>query len=487
MRMRGDEVSFFFAQSGYVNLKVDRGWCRMNGCGAYAPGDRVRLREREQRASEIARRLSDGYVPRSLVEPSPAPALRARVAGALLLPVLALVEKLWTKRLLARRVRRAQVEGRTPVWGAHFGYAQRLMEQLAPDLLVFGQEFPGSVNAYLTRLAARRGVPTVIIPFALGTTKEMCESLAGNPLHDTEFSLLNRLAAAWFPRWVNDYGTQELLRLPGARILMIEAMGLAPEHPWLPNSSRVDRILTESPAMDRYYRRMRFPESQLRLTGAAADDEMAALRTFRDELRVRLCRKLGIDPARPLLVCAWPTNQFGSRQRAVEFVNYQQVCDAWARALATVRRTSDYNVVIRPHPVTDREFLASVLRPYRLKATEIDTMELVPLADLFVACVSSTLRWAIACGLPAINYDCYDYGYTDFDPARGTFTVKRYSEFERILDQLTGDSAAYAAAAAAQRASAPDWAMHDGRSMERIFAAIDELAAAGPAALPAKA
>lgn len=449
----------------------------MNGCGAYSPGERIRLGPRQLQAREIAGKLRGGYLPRSLLEPRPAPPLRARVAAALLLPALAVLERLWTKQLHARRMRRAGVEGRAPIWGTHFGYAQRLMEQLTPDLLVFGQEFPGSVNYYLTRLAARRGVPAVIIPFALGTTKEMCESLSDNPLHDADFSLLNRVAAAWFPRWVNNYGTQELLRLPGARILMIEAMGLAPEHPWLPNSSRVDAILAESPAMQRYYREMRFPETQVRLTGAAADDEMAAAKTFRDELRGRLCRKLALDPSRPLLLCAWPTDQFGSRKRALEFTSYQQVCEAWARTLATVRRTSDYNIVIRPHPVTNREYLASVLRPYRLKATEIDTMELVPLCDLFVACVSSTLRWAIACGVPAINYDCYDYGYTDFDPAKGTFTVKRYFDFERIVERLTGDPSAYAAALAAQREAAPDWGMQDGRSLRRIFGALDELTA----------
>jgi hypothetical protein len=219
---------------------------------------------------------------------------------------------------------------------------------------------------------------------------------------------------------------------------------------------------------------MKFPETQLRLTGSPSDDALTVSLRSVAKRKDRICKMLGIDPAKPLLVCAWPTDQFGSRFLPLEFPNYEAVCHAWARTLAMIRRTTDYNVIIRPHPVTNREFLGALLKPYRLKMTDIDTLDLVPVSDLFLASVSSTLRWAIACGIPAVNYDCYDYGYTDFDSAKGLFTVKRYFDFEDVMVKLTSDSAAYESARQSQKLSAPEWGMHDGRSMERIFKAIDE-------------
>ena len=51
------------------------------------------------------------------------------------------------------------------------------------------------------------------------------------------------------------------------------------------------------------------------------------------------------------------------------------------------------------------------------------TSELVPLCDLYVASVSSTIRWAIACGKPVVNYDVYRYRYTDFISLDGVLII----------------------------------------------------------------
>lgn len=482
-KARGYRGAFLFAQPGYVNLQQDRAWCRLNGLQAYDPGTRFARNTRRERLGEISRELQDGYLPHSLYRPKPTRALAYRLMGLALLPGLAALELVWSKRLLARR--RKQHGRFQASFGAHFRFARRVVDTFRPDAMVFGQDFPGSVNALLSRIGRERGIPTFIVPFAVGTTKEMCESLVDNPYHDVQFSLMNRVAARLFPRWVNYYDGKELLRLPGQHILTIEALGLAPEHPWLPNSSYASRLLVESRIGEAYYRRMRFPDEQLELTGSPSDDLLAAAARERQARKERLCRKLELKPDKPILLVAWPTDQYGSRVRPMEFPGYERLCQAWARALGMVRRTTDYTVLIRPHPVTDPERVAAFAKQYRLHVTDIDTLELVPACDLFVACVSSTLRWAIACGIPAINYDCYDYGYTDFDPAKGTFTVRQYAEFEAVLERLTSDPEFYASAARAQRECSADWAMLDGRSLERIVEAVDELARPRTAAAPA--
>lgn len=478
LRARAYEVSFLFAQPGYVNLRQDRAWCRFNGCAAYYPGKRVGLSTQERENRALSADLENGYRPFSLAHNRPGGSFAGKAMALAALPFLALGEQLWSKRRLARsRKLRKQQPRSFP--GSSFRYARKVMDCLAPDLLVFGQDFPGSTNAMLTRVARQRGIPALIIPFALGTTREMCESLADNPLHDVAFSWLNRLAATLYPHWVNYFGTKALLRLPGRDIIILEALGLAPTHPWLPNNSRANLILAESAAMERYYRSMGFPAEQLRVTGSPYDDILAAARRTASAGKERICSRLGIDPGKPILLCAWPTDQYGSRFVPLEFPDYKRLCQAWAGTLARIQRMTPYNIVIRPHPVTSQELLEEVLRPFRLhkRVTNIDTLELVPVSDLFVACVSSTLRWAIACGIPAVNYDCYDYGYTDFDSAEGVFTVKQYADFEDVVERLAGDSAAYDSARSAQEKCAPDWGMQDGQSMARIDRMIAELTA----------
>ncbi len=480
-KLQGYEINFLFAQPGYINLRRDRFFCRSNGFKDYFPGKQFTTPSRVKAYQKKSEMLQYGYLPHSFLQDRTSLSLIGRIA-ALVLGLAILSPLMFLGRLGRRRTQlnagdNARKSGPFPYIKSLI-YAKSVLDNNRPDIVIFGQEFPGSPNALLIKICNQYGTPTLIIPFAVGTTREMVESLADKSDYEVKSSLLNRMAASLFPHWVNYYAGKRLLRLPGKTVMLLEALGLAPEHPWLPNNSRVTRIAVESPEMERYYRRMRFPESQLRLTGSACDDELAGTRQSAQVLKQKQCRRLRIDPEKPLLVCAWPTNQFGSRFIPLEFNNYEQLCKAWAKALSLVTRLTDFNVVIRPHPVTDPEFLVSILRPYRLhnRITDIDTLELVPVCDLFVACVSSTLRWAIACGIPAVNYDCYDYGYTDFDPAKGVSTVNKYTDFELVLQRLTEDTRAYAEARRLQAESSAEWGIHDGQSMERILKLIGELA-----------
>ncbi|QHA81692.1 hypothetical protein E3Z27_08325 [Pseudomonas mediterranea] len=472
-RSMGYGVAFLFAQQGYINLKQDRASCRLNGFDDYFPGRSLKRSLQSKQYQEIADNLENGYIPYSLRQakkPKRPFAIGAALAlSVLATPLLALSNRT-TGALNARR------QKKKTGYLQPFHYARLVYKHVNPALVIYGQEFPGSVNSLLTKLCNRDNIPTLIIPFAVGTAKEMVESLSDKPAHDAERNIINKLAASLFPHWVNYYASKKLLRLPGQKIFLLEALDIAPDHPWIPNSSRTTCIGVESPEMQRYYQRMHFSESQLRVTGAAYDDILYRA-SKSDTAKKMLFRRLRLDPGKPLLVCAWPTDQYGSRDIPLEFPNYKALCMAWAKALAAVSRLTDFNVVIRPHPVTDPNLLIEVLRPYRLhhRVTDIDTLELVPACDLFIACVSSTLRWAAACGIPAINYDCYDYGYTDFNGAEGLFTTNRYSTFVSLVERLTENNIAYDEARAKQVACAKEWGMQDGHSMERIISLIDEL------------
>lgn len=469
----GYSINFLFASASYVNLRQDRAFCRLNGFNDYFPGRSLRRSHLSKQYSAISQQLENGYAPHSLKVSSRPQISKLAMWGALILtsigsPLIRINSKV-NAAVDERKERRSNLF-------KPFNYARNVYNRVRPSLVVFGQEFPGSINALLIRMCNNDNVPTLIVPFAVGTTKEMVESLSDKPAYDSDHNLLNRTAAKLFPHWVNYYADKKLLRLPGDKIILLEAFGLAPEHPWIPNNSKVTRIAVESPEMLRYYQRMQFPEDQLRLTGAAYDDILFHARNSQTA-RDKVLRRLRLDNTKPLLVCAWPTDQYGSRNLPMEFPNYKALCNAWAKALAIVHRFTNFNVVIRPHPVTDPELLMEVLRPHRLhhRVTDIDTLELVPACDLFVACVSSTLRWATACGIPAINYDCYDYGYTDFDGAGGLFTTNRYATFVQTLESLTDDKEAYQRARDQQEACAKDWGLQDGDSMKRIISLIDEL------------
>src|SRR5262249_43207371 len=149
-----------------------------------------------------------------------------------------------------------------------------------------------------------------------------------------------------------------------------------------------------------------------------------------------------------------------------EFPSYDAMVHAWGRAL---QRARQFAVVIRPHPRTLPQEIASLRDEYGLTVTDRDTASLIPHCDVYVACVSATIRMAIAAGKPVINYDCYRFRYRDFADVPGMVTVEDQTAFAQALERLS-DAAARDILGARQREFAARANVLDGRAHERMRA-----------------
>jgi len=100
---------------------------------------------------------------------------------------------------------------------------------------------------------------------------------------------------------------------------------------------------------------------------------------------------------------------------------------------------------------------------------------LIPRCDVFVASVSATIQWAIACGKPVINYDVYRYRYPDYLGVGGIVAMETAAEFRAALERVTGDDRYRDELAERQRRHAPEWGVLDGHAGDRLLALFDRL------------
>ena len=111
-----------------------------------------------------------------------------------------------------------------------------------------------------------------------------------------------------------------------------------------------------------------------------------------------------------IILIGLPPDQFGAGKRqGCEFDTYQDLIRFMVGTVTSLSG-SDANVLINLHP---RINPASVAWLKALGATIIDEPieRLVPLADIYVAVASATIRLGISCGIPVVNYDAYQYDY----------------------------------------------------------------------------
>jgi hypothetical protein len=156
----------------------------------------------------------------------------------------------------------------------------------------------------------------------------------------------------------------------------------------------------------------------------------------------------------------------------------------WLQTLASVK---DCDVIVCLHPRADYHAMRYV-EDWGVKISRRDTVTLIALCTMFVAATSATIRWAIACGIPVLNYDVYRVGWTDFDSATGVVRVETREAFAAAVRRLTGDAPYFADLQARQQRDAPQWGRLDGGNGVRILRCFDELMAAsagGRSAAPA--
>jgi hypothetical protein len=276
---------------------------------------------------------------------------------------------------------------------------------LSPAILCLSEDIPGPLTATLIQAAKRQRIPSTIAPYTIPNEREALEYCYSNPGSTVRSPEDEELAAA-LPRWIVNYKGRPLLRMHSSQLIASEYACIAPPQPFIVNSGYADKILVESERMLEVYRRYSFPEKQLALTGSAADDMLHAGLSERSARREALYRRLNLPASRPLLLSALVPNQLARPVPLCEFNIYADLVEFWVRTIAACG--DKYNVVLKISPRDRREDLLH-LEKFGIAIAPDDMVDLVPLADVFVASVSSTIRWAVACGIPCINYDVYHY------------------------------------------------------------------------------
>jgi glycosyltransferase involved in cell wall biosynthesis len=314
--------------------------------------------------------------------------------------------------------------------------SRSFLRSAAPDLLVLFEEAAEGPTRFMVAAANRCGIPFIVVPQTIPNPKEAAASYADLASHSGSRPLA-RVIRRFLPQWYFTYKNHLILRLPLGVIFTQYLLRIRQRQPWILNSGKAKKILIECDAFHQLYDRLGFSADQLVVTGHPVDDDLFAASRERYQRRQALERELGFMPNRPLVVVGFPPNQFvriAAEHRGLR--DYDTLCRAWRDGLDILR--SRMNVVIRPHPrlldcdlkiLTDSGFMIG-WRP---------TENLIPLADLYVASISATIRWALALGTPVVNYDCYRLDFEDYDTAAGIRVVRSLQQFKALLTGLVSD------------------------------------------------
>ena len=348
-------------------------------------------------------------------------------------------------------------------WGAYV-----LIDRFRPHAIVLFEENVEGWSRPLATAAAARDVPYVIIPQTIPNPAEPAQFYFSSRDHAGD-RLLASILLRFLPDWGYVHRGRRLIRLPVVRILFLKLMRIAPPTPWILNSGKADAICVECEELRRIHLALGFHPSQLAVSGHPVDDTLHRISTDRVRRLKDLEAALALPPGRPLVVVGFPPNQYASPDISpFESPDFKAMCETWKCALDELRDHA--NVVIRPHPRLTPEDLR-IFADAGYPVLDQPTETLVPLADLYIASISATIRWALALGIPVINYDCYRYRYGDYEKALGVTTVETSEAFRATLRDFVQDPDFVRRLREGALKDRRTWGLIDGRSVDR-FAAV---------------
>jgi len=353
---------------------------------------------------------------------------------------------------------------------------RRCVDQLlrchTPVAVVLGGDMVGYDTSVWVKVSHNRMIPVTIVSSTMSNGLEQAEIYYDNARHGMGL-MINRYAASRYPNWVIKHKGRVLLREKGARVLVMEYLGLAPKKPWIFNSSEADAIAIESDAMKEYYMEAGLESHRLVITGSPSDDAMASILEANCDYREKLLLSLNLSLDKPILLTALPPDFLyvsGGRPQC-DFSSYNDLVRFW---IATIAESPGFNKIISLHPSVDPESMR-FLESDDVRIATSPVAELIPLCDIYVASVSSTIRWAIACGKPVINYDVYRYRYNDYNGVAGVLATEEQQEFVTVVQAMTYNAKYRNLKLSEQVSVSRHWGRLDGKSGYRVLELIHKL------------
>jgi hypothetical protein len=314
-----------------------------------------------------------------------------------------------------------------------FELIRKLLAQLDVAVVILPEHVVERDSGVWLEAAHERGVPVLVVSSSWPDRSEAARTYCKVEDYGPE-PMWNQFLLHAHPHWGLEWQGRTLVRLPAPQAFAQEWYGIAPPSPWLINSGPLDAVVVESEFHRDLYGNLGLQRERLVVAGSPAFDQLTRVAREAPMRRAALLSKWNLAGNRLVLLCALPPDQFADKP-APEFTSYREMTAFWVQALTDQDR---FHVVISPHP-TIPEAVLSELERLGARVVRGGVAQLLPLCDVFVASVSSTIKWARACGKPVVNYDAYRYEYGDFESMESVYTVLTRADFRALLARLNND------------------------------------------------
>jgi len=345
--------------------------------------------------------------------------------------------------------------------------AARILAESSARAVLVGEDGV-SGNAALIAAAREMRVPVIVCPYGFGGREDFENNLKEKYREGTLLLLGHtpeeRIIARRLPQWVCRTEHGDAVIFPPHMILAREAAGWSMPDPWTPLGGGADYVAVENPAARDHYLREGLPDAKLVDLGSPYCDVLADTLAAHPDCDAAYRHATKIAAGRTKVLVSLPPSYHVTRPDMSEFADYDAMCRG---VVEMCRRLPNVECTLSIHPATPAD-QRTMLTGLGVTVADEWLLRLIPRHDVYLTTFSSTIRWAVACGKPVLNYDAYRFELAIYDGVRAVTTRNRLADLEIALTKLA-DDAEYRRTAATLAADRGGWGLLDGGNTRRIL------------------
>ncbi len=335
------------------------------------------------------------------------------------------------------------------------------------DCLIIAEANVEYTSEAFIKYARNYGIPSIIIPYTFCLPTEPAKHYYNDP--GRTYRWYHRF---FIPsKWVYKYNGKKLIRMYAHQVRLMDKVGITPPQPWVQESSTADALIVESPAMEQHYLSCNLKPKQLQVIG----DEVYDYIFMQDklELKQKILKELKFRKVKDKVItfAVFPDIMYKYGE-STGFKTYKKLLTFICDQLNSIG--GGYNIILCLHPTLQKKDF-KFLENNNIKISSRKTIELIAISDLFVASISSTIRWAILLNVPVINYDCYHFRYDDFKDVGGVVNIESRKDFVKTINKIKRDSSYVQSLALKQVQEVSKYGIMDGKFSERLHNLIIRL------------
>lgn len=348
---------------------------------------------------------------------------------------------------------------------------REVLSDVAPKAIFVFDERTPDINMPLLREAKDRGLRTIVVPYAMaaGEAREFVR-LREPACHikGLKLAIALRLFPSHIRRSKNDV---HLLFYPFWESVAAYLHGFGRCSPWILGGGLADLLAV----LGEYDREAAVREgvlpAKIRVTGQPSLDELYKASLMRKSIREEIEALYGLAPGKRILVCAVPHQ---AEENLLDKDTHELQIRALFSVLARQKARLMAHVLLSLHPKSKQEHYRELANEAGLVLVKEPLAKILPLAEVMIGTLSSTVRWAAGLGIPVVVIDTLRRGYTIFNHLAAVRTVYSSDELDNVLAESFSDDGCWIGPVELLRGQSQSVAPIDGRACERLLALIDE-------------